>query len=225
MDHAICPGLNVGFSNWRSIMRAVERQAGGVDVITETVIEALAVHVFMEDGKMTDTWLLRCDSALLSGGQWAGTGGEDRPLLTLCFPMIVSEDVCFCSTHTHSGCILRLSTQLMLACSGMRVPQRRRCCRPPVPSTCMPECNHWRKPLRYPALVVQDGWRRRWWGLFVPTDFHHCTRVITQSTCLCHISRPGVLAASKSKLFRQGSSIHCTVSRFKLPPRIYRIDL
>ena len=69
MDHAICPGLNVGFSNWRSVMRGVERQAGGVDVITETVIEALAVHVFMEDGKMTDTWLLRCDSVLGASGR------------------------------------------------------------------------------------------------------------------------------------------------------------
>ena len=89
MDHAICPGLNVGFSNWRSIMRAVERQAGGVDVITETVIEALAVHVFMEDGKMTDTWLLRCDSAL--AGERASSAF---------FPRIVSR-ACFVF-HTHA---------------------------------------------------------------------------------------------------------------------------
>ena len=62
VDHAICPGTNVGFSHWRSSMRGIHHPAGGSEAVVDTeeyVVEALAVHVFKEDGKMVDTWLLR----------------------------------------------------------------------------------------------------------------------------------------------------------------------
>ena len=62
VDHAICPGSNVGFSHWRSSMRGIHHPAGGSEAVVDTeeyVVEALAVHVFKEDGKMADTWLLR----------------------------------------------------------------------------------------------------------------------------------------------------------------------
>ena len=65
MDYAICTRLNAGFSHWRTSMRGIhmEKLKDGSEVrvvdAEEQVIESMAVHVFKEDGKMVDTWLLR----------------------------------------------------------------------------------------------------------------------------------------------------------------------
>ena len=65
VDFAISDRYNVGFSHWRSLMRGVltnQSVDGSLDQIVDQdayVIEAMAVHVFREDGKMINTWLLR----------------------------------------------------------------------------------------------------------------------------------------------------------------------
>ena len=65
VDFAISDRYNVGFSHLRSLMRGKhtnQRGDGSVDQVVDQdayVIEAMAVHVFRDDGKMINTWLLR----------------------------------------------------------------------------------------------------------------------------------------------------------------------
>jgi len=65
LDFAISARHHVGFSHWRSLMRGIHTRQmgdGSLGRIVDQdafVIEAMAVHVFREDGRMVDTWLLR----------------------------------------------------------------------------------------------------------------------------------------------------------------------
>ena len=64
IDHAICPGTNIGFSHLRLLMRGIlEHKQEGAQAIAlsaeEQCAEAMAAHVFSDDGKILVTWLLR----------------------------------------------------------------------------------------------------------------------------------------------------------------------
>lgn len=94
IDHAICPGTNIGFSHLRLLMSGVHphKPEGGASPETkkrrgrgksarahclaegaegiasdagEQFTEAMAVHVFRDDGKILVTWLLRSVSHTL----------------------------------------------------------------------------------------------------------------------------------------------------------------
>jgi len=61
IDSAISTCHNVGFSHWRSLLRP--RQAEGQGFVMEDPqeisLQAMALHVFDDDGKMLDLWMLR----------------------------------------------------------------------------------------------------------------------------------------------------------------------
>ena len=74
LDSAISPFHNVGFAHWRSSLTPLDEaaaaasaattageSAGGTIAAPETfTIEGMEVHVFNDEGKIQDIWMLRC---------------------------------------------------------------------------------------------------------------------------------------------------------------------
>lgn len=53
VDSAVSSTHNVGFAHWRSRVKSQSKEGNDV------VLEAMEMHVFNDDGKITDTWTLR----------------------------------------------------------------------------------------------------------------------------------------------------------------------
>ena len=74
LDSAISPFHNVGFAHWRSSLTPLDEAAAAASAATaagesagstiaapETfTIEGMEVHVFNDEGKIQDIWMLRC---------------------------------------------------------------------------------------------------------------------------------------------------------------------
>ncbi|KAG1675238.1 hypothetical protein FOA52_016269 [Chlamydomonas sp. UWO 241] len=61
IDSAICSHNNVGFSHWRSSIRSKEAEGSGfvMQDAQECIMEAMSLHIFNDDGRMVDLWMLR----------------------------------------------------------------------------------------------------------------------------------------------------------------------